>query len=208
MDGLGQLSEATFAFVDVETTGLSPHSDRVVEVACIVSCGGRRIRSFETLVNPERPIPLAATSIHGIAGHHVRRAPVLAAVIGRLRAETRGTIVVAHNAAFDARFLPFLSDRRWLCSMRFARIALPSAPAFSNQALRSYLRIRDAEMDELQPHSAFADALVTSRVFERCVEQFLGRGHRDSVAHVLHLTALARPFAMRVMGESPTYRHA
>jgi DNA polymerase III epsilon subunit-like protein len=159
-----------YAVVDVETTGFSPSDDRVVEVACVLlDAGFRQIGEFASLVDPQRPIPRRATEVHGIRARHVVGAPTLAQLEPRLRALTAGAVVVAHNAAFDRRFLTCLADREWLCTLRLARRAFPGAPNFRNQTLRTYLGIDDPRLRDLSAHRAYADVLVTAGVLRACL---------------------------------------
>ncbi len=176
-----RFSDTLFAFVDVETTGFDPRNDRVVEVACVLTRGARRIDSFSTLVDPELPIPATASAVHHLTDDCVQHAPRLETVAPRLRALTAGAIVVAHNAQFDLGFLPFLRERPTLCSMRFAQMALPDAPNYKNQVLRYHLGIRDAALTGTNAHRALGDALVTSLVFAECVRRYLTAGGLDDV---------------------------
>jgi DNA polymerase-3 subunit epsilon len=159
-----------YAIVDVETTGFSPRDDRVVEVACVVVDGlFREVASFASLVDPGRPIPHYATRVHGICDRDVAGAPPLDALVPQLRDLTAGATVVAHNASFDRRFLDFLEDREWLCTLRLARRAFPNAPAYGNQFLRSYLGIDDPRLRGQAAHRAYADVLVTAGVLRACL---------------------------------------
>ena len=159
-----------YAIVDVETTGFSPREDRVVEVACVVLDGAlREVASFSSLVDPGRPIPAYATAVHGIRDRDVAGAPSLAALRPRLRELTAGATVVAHNAVFDRRFLTCLEDREWLCTLHLARRAFPHAPAYKNQALRTYLGIDDPRLRGRTAHRAYADVIVTAGVLRACL---------------------------------------
>ncbi len=176
-----RFSETTFAVVDVETTGVNPQLDHVVEVACVVVHGWKRIETFSTLVDPGRAIPATASAVHHLTDAHVRGAPRLETIVDRLRELTRDAVVVAHNAAFDRRFLAFLHDRPWLCSMRFARAVMPDAPNHKNQVLRYHLGIDDPALETASAHRALGDAIVTSRIFTICVERYLANGGIDDV---------------------------
>ena len=101
------LRDATFAVVDVETTGVDPAVDRVVEVACVLMRIDRELDTFSTLIDPGRPIPAIASAIHHITDRHVRGAPSLAEVQPQIDARCAGSIVVAHNARFDLGSCPF-----------------------------------------------------------------------------------------------------
>jgi DNA polymerase III subunit epsilon len=121
-----------FAAVDVETTGLSPRTDRVVEVAVIqldgevTPCG-----EFATLISPGRDI--GATRIHHITARDVVGAPRFEQIAPTLLDLLRGRVIVAHNVQFDLRFL----------RAEFARIGigLPELPAMCTMGLApQYLR--------------------------------------------------------------------
>lgn len=114
-------------FVDVETTGLDPLRDEVVELAVVSFTFCRENGEIESyalqysgLSEPTRPIPKAATAIHGISndmvtGHILDN-------LGVYQAISVGEFIVAHNVRFDRAFLvkvfPWMARCRWLCSMR------------------------------------------------------------------------------------------
>ena len=127
--GRGEHMSATgrAVFVDVETTGLDPMRDEIVELAIVGFTFDRDVGRIDTygveycgMSEPRQPIPKAATAIHGISD---------AMVAGRSLDESKirraiGTceVIVAHNAQFDRAFLvkrfPWMAQWRWLCSMR------------------------------------------------------------------------------------------
>jgi DNA polymerase III epsilon subunit family exonuclease len=175
-----------YAIIDVETTGFSPISDRVVEAACVLVQDGAIVRTWSSLVNPERPIPDYASRVHGITDADVANAPPFERVQRELYALCEGATVVAHNASFDLGFLPLLARLPSLCTLQLARRRFPNAPNHKNQTLRAYLHVDDllrsflrhAErveaVDALQPHRALADALVTAGILLRCLQQLHG----------------------------------
>jgi DNA polymerase III epsilon subunit-like protein len=170
------IRERTFAFVDCETTGIDPAVDRVVDFACVVVRGGKRIASYESLVNPGRPIPAVASAIHHIRDRDVASAPRLHEVVARARPMIADAIVVAHNASFDRAFLPFVEARPVACSLRLAMHVLDDVPNYKNQVLRYALDIDDAALEGLLPHRALADAIVTSHIFTRCLDRYVELG--------------------------------
>ncbi len=192
-----RFSETRFAFVDVETTGMDPLADRVVELACVVTRAGRRLESYSTLINPERPIPAPASAVHHLTDDCVAQAPSLEVVVPCLRELVADAVVVAHNAAFDLAFLPFLRERPTLCSMRFARIAAPEAPNHKNQVLRYHLGVRDPALSRGSAHGAPGDAIVTSLVFDECARRYLTMGSRDDVP--LAIRAAMAPHRLRAL---------
>jgi DNA polymerase III subunit epsilon len=91
---------------DVETTGLSPHEDRIVEIACVelndlLPTG----REFHAYVNPQRQVPKAAERIHGLTYDFLKRKPTFAKVAPRFLDFVGDAPLVAHNATFDFGFV-------------------------------------------------------------------------------------------------------
>ncbi|GAC1656403.1 MAG: hypothetical protein NVS9B12_08060 [Vulcanimicrobiaceae bacterium] len=184
MDGT-KLADATFAFVDVETTGISPTTCAVVEVACMVVRAGKTVAAFETLVDPAMRIPPFATSIHGISDACVAGAPRLDEVLPHLQLLVRDAVVVAHNARFDLGFLPSLRFRPVACSWRLAAKVCPEAPNHKNQTLRHFFQIDAPELHGRPAHRAMADAIVTRYVFAACLARFARMGRGECVEDLL-----------------------
>lgn len=120
--GRGYVHDGPFAVIDVETTGFSPgKGDRIIELAIArVDRNGRVEDEYATLLNPEGR-DTGAVFVHGINNDAVRQAPLFSDVIGDVLARLEGTVVVAHNAVFEERFLAAELER--------AGIATPYFPA-------------------------------------------------------------------------------
>jgi DNA polymerase III subunit epsilon len=127
-----------FAVVDVETTGLYPRTDRVVEIAVVhVSTEGQVTGEFTTLINPGRDV--GPTRIHGIKAADVLRAPSFTQVAAMLWQLLDGRVLVAHNVPFDARFLEAefircgvaMPPPPLMCTMQLASSYLPGLPGRS-----------------------------------------------------------------------------
>jgi len=155
-----------------------------VEVACQIVEAGQVVATFESLVNPCRGIPPFVTAIHGIDDGMVWGQPMLRELVPELRRLCRGAVIVAHNAAFDRRFLPFLADRPSACSWRLASLVVPEAPNHKNETLGRFFAVEDPLLDGRRSHRALADVIVTRHVFFHCVERYIAAGHED------HLEAL------------------
>jgi len=95
----------TYVLLDLETTGANPVNDRITEIAVIRVEGGEIVERWETLVNPQRPIPPFIQQIIGITDDMVRDAPTFAELAPRVRALLDGAVFVAHNARFDYGFI-------------------------------------------------------------------------------------------------------
>ncbi|MDE2483236.1 MAG: 3'-5' exonuclease [bacterium] len=152
-----------FAVIDVETTGLNPAVDRVVEIACVAIDDDRIVDRWQSFIDPKVPIPARATAIHGITDDDVAGAPTLPDALRQLHPLVRGRTLAAHNAGFDLRFLAALRPTHAICTMRLARHLVPQAPNFKNQTLRAYLDV-DRFVDGAIAHRALGDALVTAHV--------------------------------------------
>lgn len=100
------LSSARFAFLDLETTGLSPwFGDRICEVGIVLTEGRRIKQQYQTLVNPERPLSLGAASTNGLTDGQLEHEPLFSDIADEVVEWLRGTVVVCHNAQFDIQFL-------------------------------------------------------------------------------------------------------
>src|SRR5512144_2579172 len=100
------LANAKFAFLDLETTGLSPwFGDRICEVGIVVTEGKRIKTSYQQLVNPERPLSPAAASTNGLKDAELATAPTFRQIANEVLLHLKDAIVVCHNAQFDLQFL-------------------------------------------------------------------------------------------------------
>ena len=122
----------TFVLLDLETTGANPVNDRITEIAVIRVEGGAIVERWETLVNPQRPIPPFIEQIIGITDDMVRGAPTFAELAPRVRALLDGAVFVAHNARFDYGFIrnEFMRleadfHAPVMCTVKFSRALFP-----------------------------------------------------------------------------------
>jgi len=183
-----ELSTATFAIVDVETTGFDPKRDAIVEVACLRMRGGAIVDAFSSLVDPGRPIPAQASAVHGIYEADLRGAPTLARLEPRLRALVRDAVVVAHNARFDVSFLPCISDRPIVCTMRMAK-RLVDAPSYRNQDLRKSLRLKVGS-EGTRAHRAADDAYVTAALLRELLRRYARGSAPQSISGLIEMIAI------------------
>jgi DNA polymerase-3 subunit epsilon len=99
------LSELEFTVVDVETTGWAPDEASITEIGAVRVRAGRLVAEFSSLVNPGVPVPAPITELTGIDDQMLASAPPVAGVLPGLLAFARGSVLAAHNAPFDLRFL-------------------------------------------------------------------------------------------------------
>jgi len=189
------LSQVTFCFVDLETTGGSPADSRITEIGAVTYRGGERLGSFQTLVDPETPIPRFITHLTGIDELTVRDAPPIESALPSFLEFARGAVLVAHNASFDYRFLCAEADRLDydrppgppVCTAKLARRVLQSeVPNARLATLADYFRTATRPR-----HRALADA-------EACAEVFHGLLDLGGRLGILTLSDLRE--AMRARG--------
>ncbi|WP_157244443.1 DEDD exonuclease domain-containing protein [Nonomuraea typhae] len=106
LDELGTpLSEVTFVVFDLETTGGSPAEHTITEIGAVKVRAGEVLGEFSTLVDPGSPIPPFISVLTGITDAMVMAAPRIEAVLPSFLEFVKGTVLVAHNAGFDTRFI-------------------------------------------------------------------------------------------------------
>src|SRR5580698_1192036 len=99
------LTDLDFTVVDVETTGWAPDEAGITEIGAVRLHAGSAVAEFGSLVNPGTPVPPAITELTGISDQMLASAPPVAAVLPGLLAFADGSVLAAHNAPFDLRFL-------------------------------------------------------------------------------------------------------
>jgi DNA polymerase-3 subunit epsilon len=178
-----RLTDLTCVVFDTETTGLLPSSgDEIVQIAALRMIGGRRVagESFESLVNPRRPIPAAASEVHGITGAMVAGAPPIETVARRFHAFAEGAVLVAHNAPFD---LEFLRRHEGASGVRFDHPVLDtvllSAVAFGQSETHTLDALTERLGIEIPPearHTAMGDTIATAAALERLLPLLEAQG--------------------------------
>jgi DNA polymerase-3 subunit epsilon len=178
-----RLQDEEWVVVDVETTGGSPAAGhRITEIAAVRVAGGEIRDVYSTLVNPGRRIPRMITALTGITDEMVADAPRFRDVAPRLADALRGGVFVAHNAAFDWRFVRaelalaggMQIDGRQLCTVRLARKLLPQLPSRSLDGVAAYFGLEIAAR-----HRAEDDAVATAHVLLRLLDMLADRGIED-----------------------------
>ena len=163
------------AFIDFETTGLSPESgDRIIEVGIAILSGGRIVDRYQSFINPQARIPAVVSSLTGINDSMVRTAPRAAQVMPEIINFVGDLPLVAHNASFDKRFMEselrrigHRATNEFICSLRVARRVYPGAP---NHKLATLVRLAGVQPAE-QYHRALGDAEMTAGLWTRMVEE-------------------------------------
>lgn len=157
-----------FAIVDIETTGGYASGSSITEIAIAIHDGERVTDYFETLINPQTPIPRYIQALTGISHAMVSQAPLFEEVAPKIFGLLHDKIFVAHSVNFDYSFIKYhLShcgyelDCKKLCTVRLSRKVLPGHPSYS---LGKICRCLGIEIE--QRHRAGGDALATVKLFE------------------------------------------
>jgi predicted DnaQ family exonuclease/DinG family helicase len=166
---LKELMSRIYVAVDLETTGLYPDRDVILEIGAVkfrvppVPGSDPIIDRWSTLVNPGRSIPYRITRLTGITQQEVERAPPLTDGLQHLRRFVGNYPVIGHNVRFELAFLQrhgLLVGQAHLDTFELASILLPDAPRYSLEKLATYL-----ELDFEGWHRALADAEMAARLF-------------------------------------------
>lgn len=153
----------TFVALDLETTGLDPEQDEIIEIGVVRFQSDGHIETWSTLVNPGRPLPPRIEQLTGISSDEVAQAPTLPMVLPTLRRFVGDAILIGHNVAFDLNFLHrvhLFEGHRAIDTFALASIILPRQPSYALGALAETLGVslNDA-------HRALADARAAAELF-------------------------------------------
>ena len=177
-----RLEDLTYVVFDTETTGLSPATDEIVQIAAVRLVNGRRVRGevFDTLVDPRRKIPASSTAVHGITDDMVKGAPTIAEAGQRFHGFARGAVLIAHNAPFDMEFLrrhePAIGagfDNPVLDTVLLSAVVFGQTEQHSLDALTARLGIT---IPEEARHTAIGDTVATADAFLKLVPMLQARG--------------------------------
>ncbi len=176
-----RLSDLVYTVFDTETTGLEPSvGDEIIQIGAVRIVNNRLLRQeiFNQLVDPERPLKPESIPIHGITDDMVRGQPTIDLVLPAFHEFCEDTVLIAHNAAFDMRFLELKEAD---AGVRFAQPVLDtlllSAVAHPNQESHKL----DAIVERLginieTRHNALDDSLATAEVFLKLVPLLADKG--------------------------------
>ena len=158
-----------YAIVDIETTGSYAANNGITELAIVLHDGNKIMDRFETLINPQSPIPQFVQTLTGIHSAMVEDAPVFSEVALRVYEMLRDSIFVAHHVNFDYSFIKhqletcgFELNTKKLCTVRLSRKVFPGLPGYSLGKL-----CREFDIPIQNRHRAGGDANATVILFEK-----------------------------------------
>ncbi|KAA3617559.1 MAG: hypothetical protein D8M58_01640 [Calditrichaeota bacterium] len=185
---LKHLGLSTFVVVDLETTGLNPDEDKIIEIGAIKFVDGVETETFETLVNPGIPIPDFITRLTGIKDEDVKDAPAIDEVFPKLDALMHDVPFIGHQVNFDASFIEYVYREqnddfenwenkaqrfKYFGRVRFdtlflSRILLPFLPKMKLGVVAQFFG-HDIE----NAHRAIEDARATGHIFLELLDRAL-----------------------------------
>ena len=180
-----------FVAFDLETTGIKPKENMIVEVGAVLFDGDRAVKGYGTLVDPGMPIPPDASAVNGITGDMVRGKPRIADVLADFADFCGDLPLVAHNAPFDFKFL--LEDINLhraaapkgivLDTLPLARRIFPGLPNYKLGTLVRHFGFPSGTFHRAEEDSAYCGLL-----FAKIVETLEMRGEPCSVSDLVKIT--------------------
>jgi len=190
------IEEAEFVFIDVETTGLSPSSERVIEVGAVKVSRLKTGKKYSSFVNPGREIPFYITQLTGITRDDVEDAPYFDEIADSLNEFIGDSVMGGHNFSFDNSFLKkefTYCGREYpknpqICTLRIARRMLPELKSKSLGNVAHHFRLKNPNA-----HRALADAAVTARIFIKMAKDLAEKHGITTVGELLNYQYVPQP---------------
>lgn len=162
--------------VDLETTGLHPRQGhRIIEIGAVALENGAVVEEFSTLIDAGIPVPPVVQAIHGITDEMLEGQPKPEEVLPRFYSFIAGSILIAHNAAFEVTFLRHEFARlkmslphRHVCTLEMSRRCFPRLSDHTLETVYLHL-FPDADFTR-QSHRALDDARMTAKIWLRMEE--------------------------------------
>ncbi len=177
------LSQLTYTVFDTETTGLQPSDgDEIIQIGAARIVNGRLLKNevFDQLIDPQRPIALESTRIHGITAEMLRGQPTVDRILPEFYAFCEDTVLVAHNAAFDMRFLQMKEKATGIAfrqplldTLLLSAVIHPDQESHSLEVIAEQFGI-----NIIGRHTALGDAIVAGEVFLRMIPLLAENGIR------------------------------
>ena len=172
------IDDTTYCVFDLETTGISFRTEKITEIGIMKVKNGEVIDSFETFVNPEKPIPMRVQEITHITDDMVKDAPTIEEVLPKVLEFFGDSVLVAHNADFDTSFIKYNCekmglkfDNTYLDTLRLAKDLFPEYKKYKLGIIAENLGIK-VEV----AHRALDDVDTTVKVFNVMLKMLKDKG--------------------------------
>lgn len=165
---------ARFTAVDLETTGLNPAKNKIIEIGAVKMVDSQIVDTFSMLIDPELKIPDNITKLTGIDNKMVERAPKIQEGLKAFLEFVKDDDLLGHNLLFDYSFLKTQFSLQGINyqakgydTLQIAKKMLPNLKSRSLSSLCEFYGLKN-----LQAHRAFEDASVTAKLYFKMEEQF------------------------------------
>jgi DNA polymerase III subunit epsilon len=193
------------SFVDVETTGTSPMSDRIIDIGIVRVEEGKIVEEFESLVNPQTHLSPFITQMTSITPEMLYKAPYFEEIKSRVWELLSGTTFIAHNAQFDYAFIKQEFARletkfksRMLCTVRLSRALFPNERHHNLDAI-----IQRFGFVTGTRHRAFPDARVLFDFIQKSKEVVPTEAFENAVKTITSRSKVPAAIAKEVIKNIP-----
>lgn len=159
-----------YVVFDLETTGVHPERDVIIEISAVRVCDGKAVAEYSTLVNPKRHIPAGATAVNGITDDMVMDAPAIEEAVAGFMDFIGNSILVGHNIhtfdmnfAYDAVWKALEKELKndYIDTLYMSRYCLPELRHHRLTDIAEYFHI-----DTEGAHRALNDCIMNQKCFE------------------------------------------
>lgn len=184
----GQSIDTEYVVFDIETTGLSPKFNKIIEIGAVRVKDGKICDTYSQFINPEVPIPYSITKLTSITDNMVMEAPTIDVVLPQFLEFVGDAVLVAHNAAFDtgfikafARQLGLICDNTIMDTMTLAHILIPELGKYTLDRL-----CKQFNVSLENHHRACDDAAATAEIFVKMLDMI----HKKDVHTIAELNVM------------------
>lgn len=193
----GQSIDSEYVVFDIETTGLSPKFNKIIEIGAVKIRDGKIVDTFSKFVNPEVPIPYTITKLTSINDSMVLEAPTIEQVLPEFLEYVGDAVLVAHNASFDTSFIREFAKRQGLGfdytvvdTLSLAHILVPELGKYTLDRL-----CKQFNVSLENHHRACDDADATARIFLKMLDMIKDKG--ITTINELNVMGSASPEAIK-----------
>ena len=169
---LAKILPNTWVTLDIESTGLSPKTDQIIEVGAVTFTGNKLVDQFSSYVNPHRTISPFISNLTGIKQTNLDNAPDFSAIKQSFIDFVGTNTVIGHNIQFDLNFLNqngLILSNPTIDTLRLAETILPKCTGYSLSKIAQYFKLTNDN-----PHRSISDCILTTQIFLSLITKLLG----------------------------------
>lgn len=171
-----------YVCLDLETTGLNPKTDKIIEIGAVRVESGKVTGTFESLVNPGRPLEERIVALTGLKDEELKAAPGIAEILPKIMEFVKDAVLLGHSVLFDYSFLKKAAvnqrmtfERQGIDTLRIARRYLPELESRSLDYLCAHYKISH------RAHRALEDATATCALYDKLWDDFRGAEDAEKI---------------------------